>query len=54
DNPIDSKTYVFSTIEGSIIWIREHYQQTKKEIQVLTTGSLHLVGGVMAVLDIDV
>ncbi|CAI2179587.1 2181_t:CDS:10 [Funneliformis geosporum] len=54
DDPINSQTHVFSTIEGSINWIREHYQQTKKEIQVLTTGSLHLVGGVMAVLDIDV
>jgi folylpolyglutamate synthase len=48
------KTHVFSSIEESVKWIIEYYQQTNREIQVLITGSLHLVGGVMAVLNIDV
>jgi folylpolyglutamate synthase len=54
NDQINSKTHVFSSVEGSIKWIIEHYQQTNREIQVLITGSLHLIGGVMTVLDIDV
>ncbi|RIA83423.1 Mur ligase [Glomus cerebriforme] len=46
--------HVFSSIEESIKWILEHCQQTNREIQVLVSGSLHLVGGVMTVLNIDV
>lgn len=48
------ETHVFLSIEESVKWIIEYYQQTNREIQVLITGSLHLVGGVMAVLNIDV
>lgn len=48
------ETHVFSSIEESVKWIIEYHQQTDREIQVLITGSLHLVGGVMAVLNIDV
>ena len=54
-NPsIDNKTYIFSSIEKSIKWIIEHYQQTNRKIQVLITGSLHLIGGVMTILNIDI
>lgn len=48
------ETHVFLSIEESVKWIIEYYQQTNRKIQVLITGSLHLVGGVMAVLNIDV
>ncbi|GES91256.1 FolC bifunctional protein [Rhizophagus clarus] len=48
------ETHVFSSIEESVKWIVEYHRQTNREIQVLVTGSLHLVGGVMAVLNIDV
>ena len=54
NNQINSKAHVFSSVEGSIKWIIEYYQQTNREIQVLIAGSLHLIGGVMTVLNIDI
>ncbi|CAG8454831.1 14593_t:CDS:10 [Cetraspora pellucida] len=49
-----SETHVFPTIQNAINWVLEHCKENEREVQVLVTGSLHLVGGVMAVLEIDV
>ncbi|CAG8544654.1 1461_t:CDS:2, partial [Scutellospora calospora] len=49
-----SETHIFPTIQNTIDWILEHCKESEREVQVLVTGSLHLVGGVMAVLEIDV
>ncbi|RIB27783.1 FolC bifunctional protein [Gigaspora rosea] len=49
-----SDAHVFPTIQNAINWILEHCKESEREIQVLVTGSLHLVGGVMAVLEIDI
>src|SRR5436190_23780569 len=42
-----AKTYVFSTIEETVQMIRELEDPT----QVLVTGSLHLVGGLLEVIE---
>jgi folylpolyglutamate synthase len=42
-----SKRLVLPTIEHAVKYIRE----LKEEVQVLVTGSLHLVGGLLVVLD---
>ncbi|CAG8737696.1 1434_t:CDS:10 [Dentiscutata erythropus] len=49
-----SDAHVFPTIQNAINWILEHCKESEREVQVLVTGSLHLVGGVMAVLEVDV
>ncbi|KAG0229348.1 Folylpolyglutamate synthetase [Actinomortierella wolfii] len=56
----DDRTTVLPSIEHSVNWIDDYVaQQTKAggeadEVQVLVTGSLHLVGGVQSVLGCDV
>nr|CAG8556275.1 6320_t:CDS:10 [Entrophospora candida] len=50
----DDGTQVFSSIQDTIEWIIDYKQNNNKEIIVMATGSLHLIGGIMAVLGIDV
>ena len=47
-------THVLPTIEHAINWITEYSKRTDASLQVLVTGSLHLIGGTMAILEIDV
>ncbi|CAG8453763.1 1019_t:CDS:10 [Paraglomus brasilianum] len=47
-------THVLPTIEHAINWITEYSKKTDASLQVLVTGSLHLIGGFMAILEIDV
>ncbi|CAG8452048.1 16991_t:CDS:2, partial [Racocetra fulgida] len=49
-----SEAHIFPTIQNAINWVLEHCKENEREVQVLVTGSLHLVGGVMAVLEIDI
>ncbi len=57
-----SSTEVFATLKEAVDWCtvnqsKEHSPQTPKDsdhFQVLVTGSLHLAGAFMSVLDIDV
>ncbi|CAJ0763514.1 23425_t:CDS:1, partial [Entrophospora sp. SA101] len=50
----DDGTQVFSSIQDTIEWIIDYKQNDNKEIIVMATGSLHLIGGIMAVIGIDV
>ncbi len=57
-----SKTRVFASLREALNWCTvdchgEHYPQKLKDsvyVQVLVTGSLHLAGAFMSVLDINV
>ena len=45
----ESKAHVVRTIENAIDFAEEFAQD--EEVQVFVTGSLHLVGGVLSVLE---
>ncbi|KAF9362761.1 Folylpolyglutamate synthetase [Mortierella sp. NVP85] len=53
-----SQTVVLPSIEHSVNWIDEYtkaeVEKGTDQVQVLVTGSLHLVGGVQSVLECDV
>jgi folylpolyglutamate synthase len=44
-----AETHVLATIEGAVGVVRE--LSAKSDVQVFVTGSLHLVGGLLEVLD---
>jgi len=50
-----NQTQIFPSIQDTINWVIDYKQKNDiKDIFVLATGSLHLIGGIMAVLEIDV
>ncbi|KAF8923857.1 Mur ligase [Dissophora ornata] len=58
DQQVDFKTTVLPSIEHSVNWIDDYVKSEVEkgvdEVQVLVTGSLHLVGGVQSVLGCEV
>jgi folylpolyglutamate synthase len=47
----DCSVSVFRTVEETVKAAREVAAETREEVMVLATGSLHLVGGVVEVLE---
>ncbi|GAA5991781.1 hypothetical protein JCM10908_001140 [Rhodotorula pacifica] len=47
-----TQVHVLASIEEAIYVVRKEAQESGAEVQALVTGSLHLVGGVMAVADL--
>ncbi|KAK9700672.1 Folylpolyglutamate synthetase, variant 3 [Basidiobolus ranarum] len=50
----ECQTHIFSSIEESVQWIEEHAKRSDKKVQALTSGSLHLVGGLLSVLKVPI
>lgn len=57
--PEDS-CHLFACLSEAVAWIQQQQQQTAAKqstlpchIQVLATGSLHLIGGIMSLVDPD-
>ncbi|CAG8476042.1 13405_t:CDS:10 [Ambispora leptoticha] len=53
----EQRVHLFPSIEHAVNWIKEyaaHGTKNNTHVQVLVSGSLHLVGGVLEVLNVDV
>ncbi|KAK9761512.1 Folylpolyglutamate synthetase [Basidiobolus ranarum] len=47
-------THVFASIDESVKWVEEYMKSSDKNVQILTTGSIHLVGGLLNVLNVAI
>jgi folylpolyglutamate synthase len=47
-----AKVHVLGSIQEAVELVRAEGKEGEKEVQALVTGSLHLVGGVMAVAEL--
>ncbi|CAG8438844.1 8593_t:CDS:10 [Ambispora gerdemannii] len=57
NNILEQRAHLFPSIEHAINWIKEYVvrgTENNTHVQVLVSGSLHLVGGVLEVLGVDV
>ncbi|ORX98808.1 FolC bifunctional protein [Basidiobolus meristosporus CBS 931.73] len=48
------ETHIFPSIADSVSWIEAYTKSNEKKVQILTSGSIHLVGGLLSVLKVTV